>query len=162
MELFAGKLAVLPLFRGLSPLQIAAISRCAEPVPYNPGAFIIEENATADGAILIVSGKAIRVSGPGVSPPGETVQEGSLLGETAMLIETGYGSTIVARSPVASVHIARDALLALMLEDPSIAEILMGNLSARLRLIADELRRVDELLGCPNVAADVPQPGLAA
>jgi hypothetical protein len=34
LDLFAGHLAVLPLFRGLSPLQIAAIARCAERVVY--------------------------------------------------------------------------------------------------------------------------------
>ena len=50
LDLFAGHLAVLPLFRGLSPLQIAAIARRAERVAYHPGAVIIEENAVAEAA----------------------------------------------------------------------------------------------------------------
>jgi CRP-like cAMP-binding protein len=151
LELFAGKLAVLPLFRGLSPLQLAAVTRRAERVNYTPGSFIIEQNATADGAVLVVEGSAMRVSGPGVEPPGESVGVGSLIGEAAMLIETTFGSTIVARSIVRTVHLRRDTLLAQMMDDPALADTLMNNLAARLRSVADELRRVEELLGCPSV-----------
>ena len=53
---------MLPLFRGLSPLQIAAIARRAERVAYSPGAVIIEENAVAYAAVLIITGNAARRS----------------------------------------------------------------------------------------------------
>ena len=115
LDLFAGHLAVLPLFRGLTPLQIAAIARSAERVVYNPGAVIIEENALAEAAVLIVAGNAARVSGPELAARSEPVAAGSLLGEAAMLVETTYGSTVVARTAVRAVHITRDALQAQML-----------------------------------------------
>ena len=144
---------MLPLFRGLSPLQIAAIARRAERVAYNPGAVIIEENALADAAILIVSGTAARVSGPELASRSEPVAVGSLLGEAAMLVETSHGSTVVARTAVRSVHITRDAMQELMLADPTLADRMVQNLAKRLTQFADELRRVDTLLGKEALAA---------
>lgn len=138
---------MLPIFRGLTPLQIAGVARCAERVTYTPGAFIIEENSVGEAAIVIIDGTAVRVSGPELASPSEPVVVGSLLGEAAMLVETTYGSTVVARTPVRAVHIARDALYELMLEDPSIADQLVQNLAKRLADVAEVLREVDTLLG---------------
>lgn len=147
---------MLPLFRGLSPLQIATIVRRAERVAYTPGSMIIEENAVAEAAILIVSGSAARVSGPELSSRSEPVPAGSLLGEAAMLVETTYGSTVVARTAVRAVHITRDALQAQMLEDRSLAEQLIQNLARRLTNLADELRRVDATLAGSAVTSPPP------
>ena len=138
---------MLPLFRGLSPLQIAAIARRAERVAYQPGAVIIEENALAEAAVLIIAGTAARVSGPELAARSEPVAAGSLLGEAAMLVETTYGSTVVARTAVRAVHITRDAMQEQMLQDPLLADRLVQNLAKRLTAFADELRRVDTLLG---------------
>lgn len=144
---------MLPLFRGLSPLQIAAIARRAERVAYSPGAVIIEENALAEAAVLIVAGTAARVSGPELAGRSEPVAPGSLLGEAAMLVETTYGSTVVARTAVRAVHITRDAMQEQMLQDPLLADRLVQNLAKRLTAFADELRRVDTLLGKEGAAA---------
>jgi CRP-like cAMP-binding protein len=160
LDLFAGYLAVQPLFRGLSPLQIAKIARGAERVTYHPGAVIIEENAVGEAAILIVSGTAARVSGPELKARSEPVTAGSLLGESAMLIETSHGSTVVARTAVRAVHITRDALQAQMLEDRSLGERLVHNLARRLTDLADELRRVDATLASSEVTS--PPPGKVA
>jgi CRP-like cAMP-binding protein len=162
LDLFAGHLAVLPLFRGLSPLQIAAIARRAERVAYNPGAVIIEENALSDAAVLIVAGGAARVSGPELASRSEPVAVGSLLAEAAMLVETSHGSTVVARTAVRSVHITRDGMQELMLTDPSLADRLVQNLANRLTQFADELRRIDTLLGKEALAASAKGPEEAA
>lgn len=155
LELFAGHLAVLPLFRGLSPLQIAGIARRADRVSYTPGATIIEEDATADAAILIIAGNAVRVSGPELVGRSEPVAPGSLLGEAAMLVETTYGSTIVARSAVRAVHITREGLNEQMLADPGLAAVIAENLGKRLSKVADVLRQVDARLagGPPTVSS---------
>lgn len=166
MDLFAGHLAVLPIFHDLSPLQVATIARRAERVSYTPGAVIIEENGVADAAILVVAGKAVRVSGPELVGGPEPVPLGSLLGEAAMMVETTYGSTVVARTDVRTVHITRDRLLEQMLEDPSVADQLVVNLASRLHRFADVLRSVDALLGREAEAAAalpaVPAPMAAA
>ena len=64
-----------------------------------------------------------------------------------MLIETTYGSTVVARTAVRAVHITRDAMQEQMLQDPALADRLVQNLAKRLTEFADELRRIDNLLG---------------
>jgi len=140
---------VLPLFRGLTPLQLAGIARRADRVSYSPGATIIEENGIAEAAILIIKGTAARVSGPELAGRSEPVVAGSLLGEAGMLVETTYGSTVVARTAVRAVHITRDALHAQMLEDPDLAGRLAENLGRRLAAFAEELRRVDTRLAGP-------------
>jgi CRP-like cAMP-binding protein len=147
LELFAGHLAVLPLFRGLTPLQIAGMARHAERVSYTPGATIVEQDAIADAAILIVAGTAARVSGPEIAGRSEPVIAGSLLGEAAMLVETTYGSTIVARTAVRAVHITRAALHDQMLGDPDLAGRIAANLGRRLSETADILREVEARLG---------------
>ena len=153
---------MLPLFRGLSPLQLAGIARRAERVAYSPGAVIIEENALAEAAVLIVAGNAARVSGPELSGRSEPVAPGSLLGEAAMLVETTYGSTVVARTAVRAVHITRDAMQEQMLLDPLLADRLVQNLAKRLTAFADELRRVGTLLGKEGAASAAKAAELAA
>ena len=50
-------LLALPLFQGLSPLQLTEIVRRAERIIYRPGDAIVTENQTGDAAIVIISGK---------------------------------------------------------------------------------------------------------
>jgi CRP-like cAMP-binding protein len=141
-------LARLPLFHGLSTHQLAEIVRHAEHAVFHPGAMVIEENAEGDAAILIVSTGAVRVSGPELKSRMEPIPAGSLLGESAMLIDaTTHGSTIVARTHVRGLRISRDALHAQMAADPSLADHLVQNIARRLTRMAEELREIDELLG---------------
>lgn len=146
LELFAGHLAVLPLFRGLSPLQIAGIARRAERMSYTPGATVIEENGEADAAILIIAGTAVRVSGPELAERFEPISPGSLLGEAAMLVETTYGSTVVARTAVRAVHITRDTLHEQILADPALGEQIVANIAHRLSSFVGHLKSIDACL----------------
>ncbi len=157
-DLIVRALARLPLFKGLTLVQLNEIARRAEHVLYHPGAMIMEENTEGHAAILIVSGEAARVSGPELKSRLEPIPTGSLLGETAMLVEAIYGSTVVARGHVRALHINRDELHAQMLADPSIADRLAQNMAERLLRLADELRQVDALLGGKQAGG----PGIAA
>jgi len=152
-ESILNALARLPLFKGLAPAQIHEIAARAQRAIYHPGSVIIEENAEGNAAILIVSGEAARVSGPELSARLEPVMPGSLLGETAMLIETTHTSTVVARGQVRALHLSRDELHAQMLDDPSLAEALIHNIATRLMRMAEELRQVDAALAGNRVAS---------
>ena len=151
-------LARLPLFHGLTTTQLFEIERRAKPVIYHPGATIMEENAEGHAAILILSGEAARVSGPELKSRREPIPPGALLGETAMLIEATYGSTIVARSHVRALQITRDGLHAHMLADPAIADQLVHNIAQRLTRMAGELRRIDAVLAGSDEAFSAPKP----
>jgi CRP/FNR family cyclic AMP-dependent transcriptional regulator len=145
-ELTVKSLVRLPLFKGLTVSQLEAIARRAEHVLYHPGAVIMEENAEGDAAILIVAGDAARVSGSELKTRLEPIPPGSLLGETAMLVETTFGSTVVARNHVRALRIGRAELHTQMHNDPLIADTLFQNLAQRLSRFADELRKVDAIL----------------
>jgi len=145
-ELIVEALARLPIFHGLTSVQLSAIARRAEHIVYHPGAMIMEENAEGHAAILVVSGETARVSGPELASRLEPIPEGALLGETAMLVEATYGSTIVARGHVRALQLTRDGLHAQMLADPTIADQLVQNIAKRLTQLTSELQRIDAVL----------------
>jgi CRP-like cAMP-binding protein len=128
-------------------------------VLYHPGATIMEENAEGHAATLIVAGEAARVSGPELKSRLEPIPQGALLGETAMLVEATYGSTVVARSHVRALRIVRDELHAQMLEDPTVADRLLHNVAKRLKRLAEELREVDAILAGSGTKAGPPRVG---
>ncbi len=79
----------IELFHGLSAEQLQLISSRADRIVYKPGDVIVTANTEVEGAVLIVSGEASRVAGPGVGEVAEPIPAGSLLLEMAMMIEDG-------------------------------------------------------------------------
>jgi CRP-like cAMP-binding protein len=148
------------LFRGLRPLQITEISRRAFRTVYKPGETIIEANVQGDAAVLIVSGQAVRVAGPGAAV-GQPLPEGTLLGEMAMLIETEHSSTVVAKTPVRALRISRAEMHEQMADDCALADHFIHRIADRLKSIADELRVIDGVLD-PEHADPVAARGSAA
>ena len=136
----------LPLFQGLKPLQLTEIVRRADRVVYKPGDTLIQEDKAGDGAIIIVSGEAARIAGPDDGSPAETVVEGSIIAELAMLVETVHSATIVARTQVRALKISRNDMHAQMADDPRLAEHMMEKIASRLRRLAVEVKAIDDAL----------------
>ena len=149
------------IHRGLDPisrpLQITEIARRAYRVVYKPGDFIMREDEEGDAAIVIVSGEAVRIAGPGLSEAAESVPTGSLLGEMAMLVETRHSSTIVARTTVRALRISRDELQAQMAEDATVAEHFVDRISSRLSSVLESLKAIDSIMAGTSIA--VPKRG---
>lgn len=145
----------IAIFRGLKPLQITEIARRAERIVYRPGETIIEEDCIGDAAVLIVSGDAVRVSGPEHAGSPEPVVPGSLVGEMAMLVESIHSSTVVARGNVRAMRINRSELLHQMEQDPSLADHFLERISGRLRLLAEDLRAADRALDKCGASANL-------
>ena len=147
----------IALFQGLRPLQISEIARRAERIVFKPGQTIVRGDTAADAAYVIVSGDAVRTSGPDAGPEPEPVVPGSLVGEMAMLVETEYSSTVVARTPVRAMRITRAAMLEQMAADPGLADHLVVKIAARLQSLAAELRNIDHCLaGDMNSPTEMP------
>jgi len=138
------------LFQGLRPLQISEIARRAEPILFEPGDTIISEGCAGDGAYLIVSGKAMRTAGPGTDDTAEALGSGTIVGEMAMLVETSYSSTVICQEPTRALKISRHCLLEQMGCDLALTDHIVDKLSNRLRLLANDLRKVDETLTKPD------------
>ena len=98
-------------------------------------------------AIIVVAGEAVRTKAPMArAEQEERIEPGSLLGEMAMMIETDYSSTVVARSNVRALRITRATMLEIMLHDAALAEHLVAKVARRLHAIATELRKIDVVL----------------
>jgi signal-transduction protein with cAMP-binding, CBS, and nucleotidyltransferase domain len=145
------------LFAGLQAEQVAEIGRLAERLRFHAGDVITHSGAPGDGAFLLVSGVAVRAD-----QPGAPIEEGSLIGEMAMLTEHDYGSTIVARDRVLCLKITRAALHAQMLKDPTIAEHLEQQIAERLARMAETLREIDTKLAGLWAVPAARQGGIAA
>ena len=150
----------LPLFGGLSPLQLAEIVRRAERVRFWPGDVLTKAGQPGDGAYLIVSGPVQRVGGPGIAAMAlpEIVVPGSLIGELAMLVEHDYASTIVARDRVFCLKLIRTEMHAQMREDAALTEHFRDRMTERLLQTAEELRRIDDALAGRSPAILQPSP----
>jgi CRP-like cAMP-binding protein len=135
------------LFQGLRPLALTEIVRRAERVVYRPGQKIISDGEEGDAAVLVIAGDAVRVKGAPDGAEREPIEPGSLLGEMAMLVETEHTSTVVAETPVRALRIGRQAMFEIMADDPAVAEHFVDKVVRRLQHMADELRKIDVLLG---------------
>ncbi len=134
------------LFQGLRPLQITEIARRAERIVYRPGQHIIEEDASGDAAILIVSGDAVRTSGPHGRELSEALPPGTLVAEMAMLVEVQHSSSVIARGQVRALRITREELRRQMEEDRALAEHFVAMLSTRLHKVSEQYRAIDRQL----------------
>jgi CRP-like cAMP-binding protein len=144
----------VPLFQGLKPLQISEIARRADRIVYKPGDVIVTAHEGADAAVLVVSGEAVRIEGPGLEKGGnEPVPAGALISEMQMLIETECSSTVVAKTPVRALRITRAEMLAHMEADPSLAEHFIDKISGRLSTFVDGLKEIDQMLAASEQAA---------
>ncbi|MEQ1717381.1 MAG: cyclic nucleotide-binding domain-containing protein [Hyphomicrobium sp.] len=146
MDALVKPLLRLPLFQGLKPLQLTEIVRRAGRIVYKPGDVLIEEDKLGDEAIIIISGEAARISGDGDSSPAETIVEGSMIAELAMLVETVHSATIVARTPIRALKISREDMHAQMADDPMLGEYMMSRIADRLKRLVVEIRAIDDAL----------------
>src|SRR6185312_9069931 len=122
----------LPLFRGLPPLQLTEIVRRAERVIYAPGGVIATENQIADAAIIIISGRCVRLEDEGDASRGEPLPEGTMVSELAMLVEVVHASTVIAQDRVKALRLTRNSMRELMEEEPELAEHFSSHICGRL------------------------------
>jgi CRP/FNR family transcriptional regulator, cyclic AMP receptor protein len=144
IDMVVQSLMRVELFAGLRPLQLAELARRSDRIVYQAGDAIITEGVAGDAAVLIVSGDAVRIVGPVPTTTIETIMPGSLLGEMAMLIDTTYTSTVIARSLTRAIRITRDAVHEQIAADSSLAGHLSEKLAHRLKDVSAQLREIDE------------------
>jgi CRP-like cAMP-binding protein len=147
----------VPVFSGLSPLQITEIGRRAQRCAFGRGEIIIEAGEPGDAAYLVLTdGAGLRTAGASRWAPLEPVEPGSLLGELAMFVEHAYGVTVVAQGWVDCLKLERSALHDQMREDPDLADRLAQVIHDRVKRLATELQEVDQLLGSIGRGLEAP------
>lgn len=146
MDALVKPFLALPLFQGLTPLQLTEIVRRADRIIYRPGDIIIAEDQIGEAAIVVVSGDAVRINTQEPGAAAEAIPEGSMISELAMLVETIHTATILARTTVKALRITREEMHEAMADDPKLAEHLTQKITERLLKTAHELRAVDRAL----------------
>lgn len=130
------------IFQGLSLDQLTQIARRAERIVYRPGDTIASRDTDSAAAVLIVTGSAVRTSGPADFDFEKPILPGSLIGEMQMLIETEHSSTIIAQTQMRALRILRAEVHEQMLQDSTLADHFVKKISSRLSNLTDELRHV--------------------
>ena len=147
-------LLALPLFKGLTPLQLTEIVRRAERIIYRPGDVIISEDEPSDAAIVIVSGNSIRLND---THDGELLPEGVMIAELAMFIEIVHTTTVIAQSQVKALRLTRHRMHEVMQADKALAQHFSSCIVTRLKILAQDVKAVDALMEQATVAPLPPQ-----
>ncbi|MBA2126160.1 cyclic nucleotide-binding domain-containing protein [Hyphomicrobium methylovorum] len=146
----------LPIFRNLKPAQLEAIVNSAERIVYRPGDMIVMENHTSEAAILVVSGRCVRLS-EDAEMREDIVPEGSLIAELAMVVETVHPATIIAKDQVRALRLTREKMHDAMMQDPSLARHFSSCILSRLQLLAEDLTTIDAVLANAADPARLPR-----
>ena len=144
VEALVTPLLSVPLFQGLSPLQLARLARSAERIVFQAGEIVIANGESGDAAFLIVSGPAVRSEAPDGSGRGQILDSNSLVGEMAMLVDTEHTSTVITRGQVRALKFTRASLYELMQRDSTLADHFVDKIAARLSDLASQLKAIDE------------------
>jgi len=130
----------IPTFHllGHDALRILAIS--AETIRLARGDVLFEEGQPADGGFVVVSGSIVLQSANDKS--GEeavTAKRGSLIDETAMIVETVRPSTAIAAESTVLFRIPRVVFIRILEEEPQAARALRRFLGTRVNRVIRDL-----------------------
>jgi len=145
MDALVKPLLALPIFQGLKPLQLTEIVRRAERIVYRAGDVIVADGEQSDAAIVIISGRCIRLddAGSAARSEAEVVSDGSIIAELAMLVEIVHGATIIAQGPVKALRITRERMQALLADDTNLAQNFSSLILERLQILLEDIRALD-------------------
>ncbi|HET6388802.1 cyclic nucleotide-binding domain-containing protein [Hyphomicrobium sp.] len=153
-------LLALPLFKGLTPLQLTEIVWRAERIIYRPGDVIVAEDEPSDAAIVIVSGNSVRINETHEASQrqgGEPLPEGVMIAELAMFIEIVHTTTVIAQSQVKALRLTQAKMHELMQADNALAQHFSACIITRLKDLAHDVKAVDSLMEQAAIAPLPPQ-----
>ncbi|MFV0297899.1 MAG: Crp/Fnr family transcriptional regulator [Hyphomicrobiaceae bacterium] len=147
IDIVTDRLASLEAFAGLPLETVSRIADIADRIIYRRGQIIAQAGEDCDGAIVIIAGQAMVLADESRGIEVEEVEPGTLIGEISMISEHHLSVSIMAvSSNVKAVKIRRDAMHALMQEDPDLAAHFQSRLTARLSRLILDLKLIDERL----------------
>jgi CRP-like cAMP-binding protein len=136
---------------GREAMRIIAIS--AQPVELRAGDQLFEEGEPADGGYVVVHGaiqlRSTRDADPSAAP---VVRGGSLIGESALIIDTLRPAAAVAIEPTALLRVPRNVFLRTLEGEPAAAKSLRDMMAKRLTTTLHDLDIVAPLFESPAEA----------
>src|SRR5438876_4206223 len=112
----------VPLFEGLSKVDVARLVPELEEVVLAPGDVLVRQGDPADALFIVASGQVrAELQGPDGTTALETIGAGKLIGEVALLGGDRRTATVRATSPTRVWRLSRQKLVRLLLSDPTFA-----------------------------------------
>ena len=141
----AGKLAELPVFRGLTANEISELERISSVAHYAPGSTIFWENQPGDALYAVLQGRVeIRMQdGHGGTRIISTLGPGAILGEMALFTLDVRSATAVATAESMLLRLPSDAFVDLLQQGRRSAYLVVYNLG---QVAAHRLREVNQRL----------------
>lgn len=135
------KLEQADLFRGLDRRQLRLLAFGSVWVRAATGEALYREGDPADGAYLVVSGRAELRAPHGAAF--ETVAPGRLIGDLAVLLREPRRFDLVATEPLKALRIEAEALLSIIESDITVATSLLRAVANNLIEVGEDLMRRD-------------------
>jgi len=140
-------LSRIPLFSELSTEQLRLLAFSAVRLELSPGQVLFREGATAMSGYVVSFGGIEMSHGHGAKRRILTTCEaGSLIGETALFIETRRPATATAIVSCEVLEIDRKLITRMLNEYPHVALKLRATLANRLTATVAELGRIERML----------------
>jgi hypothetical protein len=121
-----------PLFRGMSPAEIAAVIRGIRLLSFGPGAIVVSEGEPGDSLFVVTTGlcRAFVRNATGRSLEVRQLSEGDFFGEISILTGQPRSATITTATPCELLELSRESLDSIIKTHPRVKEVL-GEFHAR-------------------------------
>ncbi len=136
-EEVVGALKQVPLFQGMSDRSLQRVAEIAKEVTHPAGKTVLEEDRSAVGFHLIVSGEAEASQGGSVVG---TMGPGDYFGEMSLIDGKPRSASVIAKGELKTLSIPAWNFNRLLDENPEMMRALLVALSERVRALRDQPR----------------------
>jgi CRP-like cAMP-binding protein len=131
----------IPLFAKLEPAKLKLLAFTSERLSFAPGQPLFNQGDAGDAAYVIIDGEAdVLIDTAGGKTRVATLPRNAIVGEIAILCDVPRTATVVAKSSLVVLRIAKDTFFRLVTEFPQMAVEIMRVLAQRLERTNAQLR----------------------
>jgi hypothetical protein len=115
-----------PLFRGMSPEEIAAVIRGIRLLSFGPGSIVVSEGEPGDSLFVVTTGlcRAFVRNATGRNLEVRQLSEGDFFGEISILTGQPRTATITTATPCELLELSRESLDSIIKTHPRVKEVL--------------------------------------
>jgi CRP/FNR family transcriptional regulator, cyclic AMP receptor protein len=130
----------IPLFAKIEPAKLKLLAFTSERLQFMPGESLFHQGDIGDAAYIILDGEAdILVDAPEGPVRVATVGRNQIVGEIAILCDVPRTATVMAKSELTTLRIAKDGFFHLVTQFPQIGIEVMHELASRLHRTTQQL-----------------------
>ena len=136
----------IPLFAKLEPAKLKLLAFTSERLSFAPGQLLFNQGDAGDAAYVIIDGEAeILIDTAAGKTRVAVLTRNAIVGEIAILCDVPRTATVIAKSPLVVLRIAKDTFFRLVTEFPQMSVEIMRELAHRLeeannRLVAANVK----------------------